>query len=160
MRTGSETTHPIKANIVLIGALVANLGIAVAKFVAAAISGSSSMLTEGIHSLVDSGNQVLLLYGQHRAKRPADALHPFGYGRELYFWAFVVAILIFAVGAGVSIYEGWRHFREPEPLRDPLINYIVLGVAMLLEGTSWAIGVREFYHERQGASWWRAVRRS
>ena len=162
MRTASETTepHPIKANIVLIGALVANLGIAVAKFVAAAISGSSSMLTEGIHSLVDSGNQVLLLYGQHRAKRPADALHPFGYGRELYFWAFVVAILIFAVGAGVSIYEGWRHVRDPEPLRDPLINYIVLGVAMLLEGTSWAIAVREFNHERQGAGWWRAVRRS
>jgi cation diffusion facilitator family transporter len=157
---GSRDSHPIKANIVLLGALFANLGIAIAKFVAAAISGSSSMLTEGIHSLVDSGNQVLLLYGQHRARRPADALHPFGYGRELYFWAFVVAILIFAVGAGVSIYEGWRHIRDPEPLRNPLINYVVLGVAVVLEGGSWAIAVKEFNRTRQGAGWWRAIRRS
>jgi len=161
--SGGSTTpgaHPIKANIVLYGALFANLGIAVAKFVASGISGSSSMLTEGIHSLVDSGNQVLLLYGQGKAKRPPDALHPFGYGRELYFWAFVVAILIFAVGAGVSIYEGWAHIREPEPLRDPMINYIVLGVAVVLEGGSWAIAVREFNAKRHGVSWWRAVRRS
>lgn len=157
--TGSAV-HPIKANIVLYGALFANLGIAVAKFVASGVSGSSSMLTEGIHSLVDSGNQVLLLYGQGKAKRAPDALHPFGYGRELYFWAFVVAILIFAVGAGVSIYEGWIHFREPEPLGDPLINYIVLGVAIVLEGGSWAIAVREFNAKRHGVSWWPAVRRS
>jgi len=151
---------PIRANLVLFAALFANLGIAVAKFVAAGITGSSSMLTEGVHSLVDSGNQILLLYGQHRAKRPADALHPFGYGRELYFWAFVVAILIFAVGAGVSVYEGWVHMRDPEPLRDPTLNYVVLAIAALLEGTSWIIAVREFDAKRQGVSWWRAVRRS
>ncbi len=150
----------LKANIVLFGALFANLGIAVAKFVAAAISGSSSMLTEGVHSLVDSGNQILLLYGQRQARRAPDAQHPFGYGRELYFWAFVVAILIFAVGAGVSIYEGWLHFMDPEPLRNPTLNYAVLAIAALLEGSSWAIAVKEFNGQRQGASWWRAIRRS
>ncbi|KAA9018146.1 cation diffusion facilitator family transporter [Sphingobium limneticum] len=149
-----------RENIVLYGALLANVGIAIAKFVAAAISGSSSMLTEGVHSLVDSGNQLLLLYGQAKAKRPADASHPFGYGRELYFWAFVVAILIFAVGAGVSIYEGWVHIAQPEPLRDPTINYVVLGVAVLLEGTSWAIAVREFNGKRGASSWWQSIRRS
>ncbi len=159
MQTASAYRH-MKTNIVLYGALFANLGIAVAKFVAAGISGSSSMLTEGVHSLVDSGNQVLLLYGQSRAKRPPDALHPFGYGRELYFWAFVVAILIFAIGAGVSIYEGWSHIADPEPLRDPTINYVVLGIAFLLEGTSWSIAVREFNARRGGQGWWKAVRRS
>lgn len=150
----------IRANLVLFGALAANLGIAIAKFVAAAISGSSSMLTEGVHSLVDSGNQILLLYGQHRARRAPDRLHPFGYGRELYFWAFVVAILIFAVGAGVSIFEGWRHIGEPEPLRNPTINYVVLAVAAVLEGTSWAIAVREVGSKRGDLGWWQMVRRS
>lgn len=150
----------IKANVVLYAALFANLGIAVAKFVAAAISGSSSMISEGVHSLVDSGNQMLLLYGQAKATRPSDASHPFGYGRELYFWSFVVAILIFAIGSGVSLYEGWTHIARPEPLRDPTINYIVLGVAFLLEGTSWALAVRAFDSGRGGASWWQAVRRS
>jgi cation diffusion facilitator family transporter len=150
----------IKDNIVLYGALAANLGIAVAKFVAASITGSSSMLTEGVHSVVDSGNQVLLLYGQKRARRPADPKHPFGYGRELYFWAFVVALLIFAVGAGVSIYEGYLHIRDPEPLSDPLINYIVLGVAVALEGSSWTIAVREFNAKRHGTGWWKAIHES
>ena len=150
----------MKANIVLYGALFANLGIAAAKFVAAGITGSSSMLSEGVHSVVDSGNQVLLLYGKKQAKRPADAAHPFGYGRELYFWAFVVAILIFAVGAGVSIYEGWQHIVHPEPLRDPTINYIVLGIALALEGTSWTLAIREFNAARRGANWWRSILRS
>ena len=156
----SGRTNPIKENIVLYGALFANLGIAVAKFAASAISGSSSMLTEGVHSLVDSGNQVLLLYGQAKAKRPADAAHPFGYGRELYFWTFVVAILIFAVGSGVSIYEGWSHISEPKPLGDPLITYVVLAVAVALEGGSWGLAVKEFGAKRQGLGWWRAVRGS
>ena len=159
MATGKRIGH-IKANIVLYGALFANLGIAVAKFIAAAISGSSSMLSEGVHSLVDSGNQLLLLRGQARAKRPPDSRHPFGYGRELYFWAFVVAILIFAIGAGISVYQGWIHILDPEPLRDPTINYIVLAVAFLLEGTSWAIAVREFDAGRGELGWWQAVRRS
>jgi cation diffusion facilitator family transporter len=149
-----------RANIVLLGALAANLGIAVAKFIAAAITGSSSMLTEGVHSLVDSGNQLLLLYGQKRAKRPPDATRPFGYGRELYFWAFVVAILIFAVGAGVSIYEGYRHITEPEPLGDPVVNYVVLSIAMLLEGSSWTIAVREFNRTRGATGWWQSIHQS
>jgi cation diffusion facilitator family transporter len=149
-----------RANIVLFGALAANLGIAVAKFVAAGITGSSSMLTEGVHSLVDSGNQLLLLYGQSRAKRPPDAARPFGYGRELYFWAFVVAILIFAVGAGVSIYEGYLHIIEPEPLSDPLMNYIVLGGAVVLEGSSWGIAVHAFNKTRGDAAWWKAIHES
>lgn len=156
---GGRMAH-IKANLVLYGALAANLGIAIAKFIAAAISGSSSMLTEGVHSLVDSGNQLLLLYGQHRAQRPADRAHPFGYGRELYFWAFVVAILIFAVGAGVSIYEGWAHIVAPEPLRDPTINYVVLGIAFALEGSSWFLAIRAFDATRGSVGWWKSVRRS
>ena len=150
----------IRQNIVLYGALAANLGIAVAKFVAAALSGSSSMTTEGVHSLVDSGNQLLMLYGQSRAGRPPDRLHPFGYARELYFWAFIVAILIFAVGAGVSIYEGVVHIQDPNPIENPTMNYIVLAIAFLLEGASWSIAVREFDKNRGDLSWWRAVRRS
>lgn len=150
----------LRQNIVLYGALLANLAIAAAKFIAAAISGSSSMLTEGVHSLVDSGNQILLLYGQAKSRQAPDAAHPFGYGRELYFWAFVVAILIFAVGAGVSVYEGWLHMVDPEPLRDPTINYVVLAIAALLEGSSWAIAVREFDGQRGARGWWQSVRRS
>jgi cation diffusion facilitator family transporter len=149
-----------RANLVLYAALAANIGIAVAKFVAAAITASSSMLTEGVHSLVDSLNQILLLYGQRRAKRPPDAEHPFGYGRELYFWAFVVAILIFGVGAGVSVYEGYLHIVDPEPLRDPLVNYIVLGIATAMEGASWVIAVRAFSRSRGDCGWWKAIRES
>ncbi|KQM19323.1 cation diffusion facilitator family transporter [Novosphingobium sp. Leaf2] len=156
----ASTSAHIRENIVLYGALAANVGIAIAKFVAAAIGGSSAMATEGVHSLVDSGNQVLLLYGQKRAKRAPDAAHPFGYGRELYFWAFIVAILIFAGGAGISIYEGIAHIQEPHPIEDTTLSFIVLGVAFLMEATSWGIAVKEFNESRKGQSWWRAVRRS
>ena len=148
------------SNFVIFAALAANLGIAVAKFIAAAISGSSSMLTEGFHSVVDSLNQVLLLYGQHRGRRPPDEAHPFGYGRELYFWSFVVAILIFGVGAGVSIYEGVVHIYEPEPLSDPVLNYVVLGVAFAMEGASWFFALREFAAANRDSGWWQAVRKS
>jgi cation diffusion facilitator family transporter len=150
----------IRANIVLYGALAANLGIGIAKFVAAAISGSSSMLTEGVHSCVDSGNQILLLYGQKRAKRPPDLKHPFGYGREVYFWSFVVAILIFAVGAGVSVYEGIHHIRHPEKLGSATLNYVVLAISLALEGSSWGIAVREFGRTKGPGSWWRAIHQS
>jgi cation diffusion facilitator family transporter len=159
MADGGAKAH-LRDNIVLFGALAANLGIAAAKFVAAAISGSSSMLTEGVHSLVDSGNQVLMLYGQSRAKKPPDRSHPFGYGRELYFWTFVVAILIFAVGAGASVYEGVMHLQSPGPPGDPTLNFIVLAIAFALEGMSWTIAVREISAQRDGAGWWKSIRRS
>lgn len=159
MANSSALEH-IKDHLVLYGALAANLGIAIAKFVAATMTGSSSMLTEGVHSLVDSFNQLLLLYGQNRAKKPPDRAHPFGYGRELYFWAFVVAMLIFSVGAGVSIYEGWQHVAHPEPLGSPTINYAVLGIAFLLEGGSWFLAVRDLAGERGDATWWQLVKRS
>jgi cation diffusion facilitator family transporter len=144
-------------NRVLIIALAANVGIAVAKFVAAAITGSSAMLTEGVHSLVDSTNQLLLMYGQKRAVKPADAQHPGGYGRELYFWSFVVALLVFALGAGVSVYEGIIHVLEPEPAVSPLIAYSVLVIAFLLEGGSTVAAFREFNAARRGKSWWQAL---
>ena len=155
-----SATKQTGSNFVIFAALAANLGIAVAKFVAAAISGSSSMLTEGFHSVIDSLNQILLLYGQHRGRRPPDEAHPFGYGRELYFWSFVVAILIFAVGAGVSVYEGWVHIQEPEPLRSPVINYVVLGIAFAMEGGSWFVAMREFAAANRTGGWWSAVRKS
>jgi cation diffusion facilitator family transporter len=125
-------------------ALAGNLLVAATKAVAAAVSGSSSMLSEAVHSVVDSGNEVLLLYGQKRAQRPPDAEHPLGYGRELYFWSFVVALLIFALGAGVSIYEGVTHILDPEPIRNPRINYIVLALASCFEGGSWFVAFRQF----------------
>ena len=128
----------------IIAALVGNGLIAVTKGIAAALTGSSAMLSEAVHSLVDCGNEVLLLYGQHRSSRPADEVHPFGYGRELYFWCFVVALLIFALGAGVSVYEGVLHMMDPEPIRDPLINYIVLALAFVFEGASWLVSFRQF----------------
>jgi len=129
---------------VVYAALAANLLIAVSKFVAAWLTGSSAMLSEGIHSVVDTGNQGLLLLGMHRAKRPPDAAHPFGYGAEIFFWAFVVAILIFAVGAGISFYEGVYKLLHPHPIERPYINYIVLGIAFLFEGTTWYIAFTEF----------------
>jgi cation diffusion facilitator family transporter len=144
----------------LIVALAANVGIAVAKFVAATITGSSAMLTEGVHSLVDSTNQVLLLYGRNRARRPADELHPFGYGRELYFWSFVVAILVFALGAGVSVYEGVLHIMHPEAAVDPKIAFVVLAVAAGLEGYSTLEAKKDFDSAREGRTWFQAVRYS
>jgi len=142
---------------VLLIALAANVGIALAKFVAAGITGSSAMLTEGVHSLVDSCNQLLLMYGQKRAAKPADAIHPGGYGRELYFWSFVVALLVFALGAGVSVYEGIQHFLNPEPAVSPLIAYGVLVVAFALEGGSTVAAFRKFNGARGGKSWWDAL---
>ncbi len=146
------------SNRVIITALAANIGIAVAKFVAAAVTGSSAMLTEGVHSLVDSTNQVLLLYGMRASRRPADARHPFGYGRELYFWSFIVAILVFALGAGVSLYEGVLHMLDPEPTTSLLIAFGVLGVAAALEGWSTFEALRAFVKANAGTGFFRALR--
>ena len=141
-------------------ALAANLAIAVTKFIAAGVTGSSAMISEGIHSLVDTLNEILLLLGMERSKKPADARRPFGYGKELYFWAFIVSILIFGIGGGVSFYEGITHLQHPELIRDPLWNYIVLGVAFALDGASFLTAQREFNRQRGSQSFWGAVKRS
>lgn len=145
---------------VIYAALAGNGLIAITKFGAAAYTGSSAMLSEGIHSLVDTGNQGLLLYGLARSKKPADAKHPFGYGAELYFWAFVVAIIIFAVGAGVSIYEGIHKIQNPHPIEDPYINYIVLAAAMIFEAFAWWIAFKEFRAVKGNRTYLQAVRDS
>jgi cation diffusion facilitator family transporter len=129
---------------VIFAALLGNSLIAVTKFVAAGLTGSSAMLSEGIHSLVDTGNQGLLLYGMKQAKKPADERFPFGHGKEVYFWSFVVAILIFAVGAGVSVYEGIVHIIHPQVMSNVLVNYIVLGFALIFEGAAWFFALNEF----------------
>lgn len=147
-------------NRTLLIAFAANLGIAVSKFVAAAFTGSSAMLTEGIHSVVDSLNQVLLLWGRRQSRKPPDARHPFGYGRELYFWSFVVAVLVFALGAGVSIYEGVIHILEPEEAVSPGVAYAVLAFAFLLEGGSTLAAFREFRAAKGSLGWFQAVRQS
>jgi cation diffusion facilitator family transporter len=144
----------------LVVALLANLGIAISKFVAAAITGSSAMLTEGVHSVVDCTNQLLLMWGRRAAKRPPDKKHPFGYGRELYFWSFVVAVLVFALGAGVSIYEGIVHIMNPEPAVSPVIAYAVLLIAFLLEGWSTVEAFGDFRRSKGELSWFQAIRRS
>jgi cation diffusion facilitator family transporter len=147
-------------NRTLVIALAANFGIAVSKFVAAAMTGSSAMLTEGVHSVVDCANQLLLIWGRRQSKKPADRRHPFGYGRELYFWSFVVAILVFALGACVSVYEGIVHIRHPEAAVSPLIAYGVLLIAFLLEGGSTVTAFKEFRAGKGDLSWWQALRRS
>ncbi len=147
-------------NVAVYGALAANAAIAVTKFVVAAITGSSAMLSEGIHSLVDSGNAVLLLVGTRRSERPPTAEHPFGHGKELYFWSLIVAVLIFGIGGGVSFYEGIVHLRNPSPLHDPTWNYAVLGMAALFEGLSFAVALRQFLKESAGQPFWQALRTS
>src|SRR5438105_2308470 len=157
---GTKVSAGTASTRTLVIALLANLGIAISKFVAAAITGSSAMLTEGVHSVVDCTNQLLLMWGRRQARKPADARHPFGYGRELYFWSFVVAVLVFALGAGVSVYEGVIHILHPEPAVSPLIAYGVLLVAFLLEGGSTLTAFKEFREAKGGLGWFEAVRRS
>lgn len=147
---------------VIYAALIGNLFVAATKIVAAVWTGSSAMMSEALHSCVDSGNEILLLYGQHRAAQRPDAEHPLGYGRELYFWCFIVALLIFATGSGVSIYQGIAQIRDPVPIRDPSVNYVVLALAMAFEGSSWAISAKRFRSTsaRGRLGFYEAIRRS
>lgn len=156
MASGSAA-HPVA----VYGAIVANLLIAVVKFVAAAITGSSAMLSEGIHSVVDTGNQLLLLLGIHQSKKPADEEHPFGHGKDLYFWGLIVSMLLFGIGGGMSVYEGITHLQHPVELTDPTWSYWVLGAAFVLEAVSFVIAVRELSHGKaKEDNFWQAMRRS
>jgi cation diffusion facilitator family transporter len=141
-------------------ALAGNLLVAAAKFVAAAMTGSAAMLSEAVHSLVDTINELLLLYGIARSARPADRDHPLGFAREVYFWSFVVALLIFTLGAGVSAYEGIHRLMDPQPIERPMVLYAVLALSMAFEGASWIVGVRAFSQSKRNLGWWEAFRRS
>jgi len=144
---------------VIYAALAGNTLITITKFFAAVITGSSAMFSEGIHSMVDTGNQILLLHGMRKARTPPCKRFPFGHGKEIYFWSFAVAILIFAVGSGVSLYEGIIHTVHPEPVENPLVNYIVLGLAMLFEGAAWYFAFTEFSRAKGKWGYIEAVRR-
>ncbi len=144
----------------MIAALVGNALIAVTKMIASAVTGSSAMLSEAVHSIVDTGNQGLLLWGMKRSSKPADERHPFGYGMELYFWTFVVAILIFAIGAGVSLYEGFTKINSPREIQRIYINYVVLGVAMIFEGIAWTVAFREFRKHKGKMGYFKAMQAS
>jgi len=158
-RIAASTAVPSGSKRIVYAALAGNLTLALTKFIAAGFTGSSAMWSEGIHSLVDSGNQGLLLYGMKRAARPPDARFPFGYGKEVYFWSFVVALLVFATGAGLSLYEGIRHLRNPAQIENPYINYVVLAIALLLEGAPWLAAYRQFSRTRGERSVVEAVQR-
>ena len=150
-----------KTNKVAIYAALAGNGIiAVIKFIASAYTGSSAMFSEAIHSVVDTGNQFLLLYGIKRSGRPADKTHPFGYGMEIYFWSFVVAILLFGLGAGVSVYEGISKIQNPHPLQNQLVNYIVIGFALFFEGIAFLIAYKELGRTKESKSLMRTIRAS
>ena len=141
-------------------AIAGDVAIAVAKFFVAAVTGSSAMLTEGVHSLVDTGNELLLLYGVRRGQRAVDEWHPFGYGKTTYVWSLIVALSVFSVGGGVSVYEGIISLNEPPKLADPTWNYMVLGVAAVFQGLSWRVSQKELdTHRHTGESLWRASQR-
>ena len=144
---GKNKEHKGESTVAVIAAILANIAIGIVKFIASFISGSSAMFSEGVHSLVDSGNGMLVLFGIHRAKKPANTRHPFGHGKELYFWTMIVAILIFALGGGVSLWEGIQAVKSVGPdtkLGDPRMAYIVLIISMIIEGVSLSIAVRQF----------------
>jgi cation diffusion facilitator family transporter len=148
------------STVVVYAALVGNILVALSKAVAAVWTGSAGMVSETIHSTVDTCNEILLLHGLKSAERRPDREHPLGYGRELYFWSFIVALLVFAVGCGASIYEGWLHIRTPEPIRNPTVNYVVLALSALFEGASWTVSFRQFREAKGELGFYEAFRRS
>ena len=154
------STTASSSKLAIYGAIGANLAIAVSKFVAASFTGSSAMLSEGIHSLVDSGNGFLILLGVNRSTKLPDKRHPFGHSKELYFWALIVAILVFSVGGGMSFYEGIEHLKSPAPLSDPTWNYWVLGLSLVFETVSCYLAFKAFNADRGDAGFWATLRRS
>jgi len=150
----------LSSRTVVYAAIVGNLLVAATKFGAAAMTGSSAMLSEAVHSLVDTGNSLLLLHGMRRARRLPDHDHPLGYGREIYFWSFVVALMVFALGAGVALYEGISHILAPEPIQNATISYVVLALSAVFDGTTWWMALRNFKGRTHYANLFRAVHRS
>jgi cation diffusion facilitator family transporter len=151
----------VSARKVIYAAIAANIGIAIAKFIVAAITGSAAMTAEGIHSAVDTGNEVLLLVGEKISRHPPDSKHPFGYGKAVYFWALIVALSVFSLGGGLSIYRGVHGLLDPEPMVEPRWNYAVLAVAALFEGYSWNLSRHGLNRFRKGGhNLWQAVRAS
>lgn len=149
-----------ESKLAVYGAIAANTAIAVTKFVVAGITGSSAMLSEAVHSLVDTGDGLLLLVGLHFSQRPPTPEHPFGHGKELFFWSLIVAVLIFGLGGGISFYEGVTHVLDPTPLEDPTWNYVVLAVAAVFEGTSLAVALHHFRSQNRSRPFWRALHAS
>ena len=147
----------------VVAAIAGNLLIALIKFIAAAITGSSAMISEGIHSVVDTGNGGLVLLGMTQAKKPADEGHPFGYGKSLYYWTHIVAVSIFGIGGGMSLYEGIAHIRHVAPetgMGDPTVAYIVLGIALLVEGGSFSVAMKQFLQAKGDMDAWEYIRQS
>jgi len=156
-----ESMESSQRPITIYAAIISDFGIAVAKFLAASITGSSAMISEGIHSLADTGNQGLMLLGRGLSRKPADETHPYGYGMEVYFWSLIVAVILFGLGGGLSIYEGISHLRNPPRLEDPTWNYVVLGAAFILESTSLTVAVRkQLQDQKEDESFLHAVHMS
>jgi cation diffusion facilitator family transporter len=161
MQEDNETKPAESSLKVIYAAILANLGIAAAKFVVALLTGSAAMLAEGIHSAVDTGNELLLLVGEKMSERPPSPRHPFGLGKAVYFWALIVALSVFSLGGGLSIYHGVHALRSPEPMGDPFWNYVVLAVAGAFEFYSWNVSRKELNrHRKPGASLWKTMRAS
>lgn len=156
-------TTQSSSKIAVVAAIAGNLIIAIIKFVAAALTGSSAMISEGIHSIVDTGNGCLVLLGMNRAKQPADERHPFGHGKSLYYWTHIVAVSIFGIGGGMSVYEGISHIRHVAPgaqMGDPTVAYIVLAISLIVEGGSFTVAVKQFLEAKGDNGTWQFIKES